>query len=66
MHVTAERYPETEEFVEDEDWIREVTRDGLVILMKDDQIRKKSREREAIIDSGSRAFLVTNANLRGK
>ncbi|MGO9884864.1 MAG: hypothetical protein ACLPV4_17855, partial [Solirubrobacteraceae bacterium] len=40
----ADRYPETEESVKDETWIREVTHDGLVILMKDDQIRRKPRE----------------------
>jgi hypothetical protein len=27
--------------VEDETWIREVTADGLVIFMKNDQIRRK-------------------------
>lgn len=62
----AERYPETEQFVEDETWIREVTSDGLVILMKDDQIRRKPRERQAILDSGARAFVVTNANVTGE
>lgn len=34
VQTLAERYPETEELVEDEVWIREVTADGLVILMK--------------------------------
>jgi hypothetical protein len=62
----AERYPETEEFVEDETWIREVTEDDLVILMKDDQIRRKPREQQAILESGARAFVVTNANLTGE
>jgi len=33
--------------------------DGLVILMKDDRIRRKPRERQAILDSGARAFVVT-------
>jgi len=61
----AERYPETEEFVQDDRWIREVTADGLVILMKDDQIRRKPREQQAMLDSGARAFVVTNASLRG-
>jgi hypothetical protein len=61
----AERYPETEEFVEDETWIREVTMDDLVVLMKDDQIRRKPREQQAILDSGARAFVVTNASLTG-
>ncbi|MGO9823470.1 MAG: hypothetical protein ACLPTJ_22805 [Solirubrobacteraceae bacterium] len=62
----ADRYPETEESVKDETWIREVTHDGLVILMKDDQIRRKPREQQAVIESGARAFVVTNANLTGE
>ena len=62
----ADRYPETEEFVKDETWIREVTADGLVILMKDDQIRRKPREQQAVLESGARAFVVTNASLRGE
>ncbi len=65
VQVMAERYPETEEFVEDETWIGEVTADGLVILMKDDQIRRKPREQQAVLESGARAFVVTNANLKG-
>jgi PIN like domain len=65
VQVMAERYPETEEFVEDETWIREVTADGLVILMKDDQIRRKPREQQAVLESGAR-FVVTNANLKGE
>ena len=65
VQTLAERYPETEEFVQDEDWIREATADGLVILMKDDSIRRKPREQQAILDSGARAFVVTNASLTG-
>jgi hypothetical protein len=66
VETLAERYPETEEFVEDEVWIREVTADGLIILMKDDAIRRKPAEREAILASGARAFVITNASLRGE
>lgn len=62
----AERYPEDEESVRDETWVREVTDDGLVILMKDDQIRRKPREQQAVLKSGARAFVVTNANLKGE
>jgi hypothetical protein len=65
VQTLAERYPETDELVEDEVWIRDVTRDGLVILMKDDRIRRKPREQQAILESGARAFVVTNANLMG-
>ncbi len=66
VQTLAARYPETEELVEDEVWIREVTADGLVILMKDDQIRRKPREQQAILESGARAFVITNANLTGE
>ena len=66
VQTLAERYPETEEFVEDETWIREVTADRLVILMKDDRIRRKLCEQQAILESGSRAFVVTNASLTGE
>ena len=65
VQTLAERYPETEELIEDEIWIREVTADGFVILMKDDRIRQKPREQQAILESGARAFVVTNANLTG-
>ena len=63
MQTLAERYPETEELVEDEVWIRDATEDGQIILMKDDRIRRKPREQQAILDTGARAFVVTNANL---
>lgn len=66
VQTLAERYPEVEEFVADEVWIREVTAEGLVILMKDDRIRRKPREQQAILESGARAFVVTNANLTGE
>jgi hypothetical protein len=66
VQTLYERYAETEEFIEDEVWIREVTQDGLVILMKDDRIRRKPREQQAILESGARAFVVTNANLTGE
>lgn len=52
VHTMADRYPEAEEFVEDETWIREVTANRLIILMKDDQIRRKPREQQAVLDSG--------------
>jgi hypothetical protein len=61
----AELYPETEELVPDERWIREATDDGFVILMKDDRIRRRPREQSAILESGARAFVITNASLTG-
>lgn len=61
----ANWYPETEEFVPDEEWIRDATQAGLVILMKDDRIRRRPHERQAILESGARAFVITNAALTG-
>jgi hypothetical protein len=49
----------------DEVWIPEVTRRGWVILMKDDKVRMKPRERDALVGSGARVFCVTNAQLTG-
>jgi hypothetical protein len=66
VQTLAERYPEVDELVPDETWIREATADGLILLMKDDAIRRKPAEREAILESGARAFVVTNANLTGE
>lgn len=34
--------------------------------MKDDRIRRKPRERQAIVESGARAFVLTNASLIGE
>jgi hypothetical protein len=66
VETMFERYPETEELLADEVWIREVTAEGLVILMKDDAIRRKPAERAAILDSGAKAFVITNAHLTGQ
>lgn len=63
VQTLAERYPETEEFVEDEDWIREVTADGLVILMKDDRIRRKPRERDRRFSSPAREPLSSRTRI---
>jgi hypothetical protein len=62
----AELYPETEEFVADEVWIREATAQGLVILMKDDAIRRKPAEQAAVLESGARALVATNASLTSR
>lgn len=64
VQTLADRYP-SNEAVADEIWIREVTAEGLVILMKDDRVRRKPAEQSAILDSGARAFVITNAGLTG-
>ena len=49
----------------DTDWLRDAGDKGWVVLMKDDKIRYRPAELEALTTSGVRAFCLTNANLRG-
>ena len=49
----------------DETWLHDVGLRGWVVLMKDDAIRRRPAEREALIEGGVRAFCLTNAQLRG-
>ena len=51
--------------LKDEVWLEDVGRRGWVVLMKDDAIRRRPAEREALIASAVRAFCLTNAQLRG-
>jgi hypothetical protein len=50
----------------DETWLREVGQRGWVVLMKDDAIRRRPLERDALIAGGVRAFCLANAQLRGE
>jgi hypothetical protein len=45
-------------------WLREAGARGWVVLMKDDAIRRRPAERDALIEAGVRAFCLTNAQLR--
>lgn len=49
----------------DETWLADAGRNDWVVLMKDDRIRYRPTEREALVAHGVRAFCLTNANLRG-
>jgi hypothetical protein len=49
----------------DSDWLRDVGGKSWVVLMKDDRIRYRPAELEALMEAGVRAFCLTNANLRG-
>lgn len=52
--------------VPDEEWLPEVGRRGWLILTKDDRIRKRPAEREALIQSGARAFILPSGNMSGE
>lgn len=49
----------------DADWLLDVGDHGWVVLMKDDKIRYRPAELEALTTAGVRALCLTNANLRG-
>lgn len=51
--------------LKDETWLRDAGRHGWIVLMKDDAIRRRPAERDALIEGGVRAFCLTNAQLRG-
>jgi hypothetical protein len=48
----------------DEVWLRDAGRQGWVILTKDDAIRRRPAERDALIAAGARVFCLTNRHLR--
>ena len=49
--------------VEDTEWIAWADREQLVVLTKDDAIRRRPLERAALAESSLRVFCLTNANL---
>ena len=48
----------------DERWLRDAGAKAWVVLMKDDAIRRRPAERDALVEAGVRAFCLTNAQLR--
>lgn len=67
VHTMASVYGEqVGQGLRDQTWLRDVGVRGWIVLMKDDAIRRRPAEREALIDGGVRAFCLTNAQLRGE
>lgn len=50
----------------DEEWLPEVGQRGWLILTKDDRIRRRPVEREALMQSGARAFILPSGNMSGE
>jgi hypothetical protein len=50
----------------DTEWLHDAGTRGWVVLMKDDKIRYRPAELEALMAAGVCAFCVTNANLGGR
>jgi predicted nuclease of predicted toxin-antitoxin system len=49
--------------VDDEVWLTEVGRRGWVVITKDQRIRYRAIEREALINAGVRAFIFMSGNV---
>lgn len=50
--------------LDDETWLAYAGASDWVVLMKDDKIRRRPAERDALIAAGVRAFCLTNAQLK--
>lgn len=49
----------------DEVWLRDAGRHNWIVLTKDDAIRRRPAERDALTDASVRVFCLTNRNMRG-
>jgi hypothetical protein len=49
----------------DSDWLPVVGAERWILLTKDDRIRYRPNEREALLNSGVRAFVFTGGNMSG-
>lgn len=66
VHVMADVYGERiGQGLADVEWLRDAGAQGWVVLIKDDRIRYRPAELDALTTAGVRAFCLTNANLRG-
>jgi hypothetical protein len=65
VHTLHSIYGDREQLVKDEEWLAEAGEHGYVLLTKDDRLRYRSPEREAMVAAGARVFCLTNRNLTG-
>jgi PIN like domain len=64
VHTLADIYgEEAAQETEDTEWIRLASQRGWIVLCKDDRIRRRPAERDALIQGKVRVFCLTNANL---
>lgn len=66
VHTLASVYgEEAAQQLPDIEWLARAGRHGWVVLLKDDRVRRRPAEIEALAAAEVRAFCLTNANLRG-
>jgi hypothetical protein len=66
VHSMADAYGERRaQRLADEIWLRDVGKNDWIVLTKDDAIRRRPAERDALTEAAVRVFCLTNRNLRG-
>lgn len=66
VHSMADVYGEERaQRLPDQVWLRDAGKNQWVVLTKDDAIRRRPAERDAMIDAAVRVFCLTTAQLRG-
>jgi aryl-alcohol dehydrogenase-like predicted oxidoreductase len=66
VHSMADVYGEKRaQRLADEVWLRDAGKNDWIVLTKDDAIRRRPAERDALTEAGVRAFCLTSAQLRG-
>lgn len=66
VHSMADIYgEEAAQLLLDEVWLRDAGTNDWVVLTKDDAIRRRPAERDALIEAKARVFCLTSAQLRG-
>lgn len=67
VHSMADVYGEKRsQRLPDEVWLRDAGKNDWVVLTKDDAIRRRPAERDALTQASVRVFCLTNRNLRGE
>lgn len=65
IHTMASVYGErVAQELDDERWLADAGQHDWIVLMKDDAIRRRPAERDALAEAKVRAFCLTNAQLR--
>jgi hypothetical protein len=66
VHSMAEVYGEKRaQLLADEIWLQDAGKNDWIVLTKDDAIRRRPAERDALTKAAVRVFCLTNRNLRG-
>ena len=66
VHTLASVYGSREETVTDVEWLTDAGAQHWIVLTKDDRIRWRKAEIEALAAARARVFCLTNANLRAE